>query len=106
MAFQFALDAFDGVEAAALVVNSIKNLAFSLGRDSSAVDRQKWLADSIASLQQIRNIVSEFVSNIISVLIADIFICTISSSIPTLQIPRTFLIVWWMGARDVRIRQI
>ncbi|VDK29540.1 unnamed protein product [Gongylonema pulchrum] len=55
----FSLDAFDHVEAAATVVDSMKNLAFSLGKDSSAVDRQKWLMDSTALLEHMRHLTSD-----------------------------------------------
>ncbi|VDO28711.1 unnamed protein product, partial [Onchocerca flexuosa] len=51
----FPSDVFDRVEAAASIVDSLKNLVFSLGRDSSAVDRQKWLTDSTSLLQKIRD---------------------------------------------------
>ncbi|VDM96599.1 unnamed protein product [Thelazia callipaeda] len=55
VSLQFTLDASRRIEEAASVVDSLKNLAFSLGKDSSAVDRQKWLGDSSLLLQQIRD---------------------------------------------------
>lgn len=59
---QFPSDVFDRVEAAASIVDSLKNLVFSLGKDSSAVDRQKWLTDSTSLLQKIRDATNELVS--------------------------------------------
>uniref|UniRef100_A0A915PQH1 Laminin subunit alpha n=1 Tax=Setaria digitata TaxID=48799 RepID=A0A915PQH1_9BILA len=50
----FSSNAFDRVEVAASVVDSLKNLVFSLGKDSSSIDRQKWLLDSNSLLQEIR----------------------------------------------------
>uniref|UniRef100_A0A1I8EZU5 Uncharacterized protein n=3 Tax=Wuchereria bancrofti TaxID=6293 RepID=A0A1I8EZU5_WUCBA len=51
----FLSGVFDRVELAASVVDSLKNLVFSLGKDSGAVYRQKWLTDSTLLLQKIRN---------------------------------------------------
>ncbi|VDK75274.1 unnamed protein product [Litomosoides sigmodontis] len=49
------MDVLNRVEVAASTVDSLKNLVFSLGKDSSAVDRQTWLLDSTSLLQKIRN---------------------------------------------------
>ncbi|VBB28863.1 unnamed protein product [Acanthocheilonema viteae] len=51
----FPANVFDRVEMAASTVDSLKNLVFSLGKDSSAIDRQKWLMDSTSLLQKIRD---------------------------------------------------
>lgn len=53
-AIQFSADVFDRVEVSAWVVESVRNLVHALGKDSNAVDRQKWLAESSALLDEIR----------------------------------------------------
>lgn len=59
---QFPTDVLNRVEVAASTVDSLKNLVFSLGKDSSAVDRQTWLMDSASLLQKIRDAADELVS--------------------------------------------
>ncbi|KAM3726093.1 Laminin-like protein [Dirofilaria immitis] len=51
----FPSDVLGRVEVAAAIVDSLKNLVFSLGKDSGTVDRQKWLTDSTSFLQKIRD---------------------------------------------------
>lgn len=59
---QFPADVFDRVGVSSATVDSLKNLVFSLGKDSTAVDRQTWLMDSILLLQKIRDAANELVS--------------------------------------------
>lgn len=52
---QFSSDVFGHVEVAASTVDFLKNMVFSLGKDSIAIDRQKWLMDSNSLLKEIHN---------------------------------------------------